>query len=478
MKQDEKQAITTETKQKLVSIIMLSHNVGEVTRMCVESIQRNVTISYEILVIDNGSDQKTLEILKALQGIRLIQNEENKGFPAGCNQGMKEAGGELLWFLNNDTIVTPGALERMVELLVSDEKNGIVGPVTNAISGKQEIPVDYPFERGKVTTDWQMIDAFAKKWCEAHAGETQRMIRLIGFSMLMRRRDLKKMGGFDERMGIGTFEDDSLSLRFVSGGYRLLIARDAFIHHVSSASFLAAGGYPTGGVENQITASKTAGMTVPDEVVFNDKLMKHLKAGVTRILHVECGGGALGLWAEENGIYAEALESDVRKATVAKNHYPKLTQYLPGEVFSYDTSEIEAVIAEKQYDSEQTLILMKSLAENMKEGTQVLIQVPKITAINGCCMLACAEYWEEEGYRPLRGNFDQLRFLEGMAELGLELKNYFRVEPKRGFFKSNAFRRQKEAYEKEAVLQKREEQKGKLDFFKEDTYVFEKYAKN
>lgn len=70
--------------------------------------------------------------------------------------------------------------------------------------------------------------------------------------MLMRKASLDRLGGFDERMGIGTFEDDDLSLRFVSAGYKLLVARDAFIHHVGNASFKAAGGYPPGGIRINI----------------------------------------------------------------------------------------------------------------------------------------------------------------------------------------------------------------------------------
>ena len=66
-------------------------------------------------------EEAALAVLEHLDGIRLIKNQENLGFPAGCNQGLSVAEGELVWFLNNDTLVPSVSLERMVQLLESNE---------------------------------------------------------------------------------------------------------------------------------------------------------------------------------------------------------------------------------------------------------------------------------------------------------------------------------------------------------------------
>ena len=447
----------------MVSVILLSHNLGEVTKACVESIRRNVRIPYEIIVVDNGSEHHTVEILEELRGIRLLKNTENLGFPAGCNQGMAEARGEILWFLNNDTIVTGGSLERMVELLESDTRIGIVGPVTNRISGKQKITVDYDFVPGVPTTDYAGIDAFAEKNAAENAGKVWKMMRLVGFSMLMRKKDMEEMGGFDERMGIGTFEDDSISVKFAANGYRLLVARDAFIHHIGSASFLAAGGYPPGGVQNQQTASKTAGLTIPDEVVLNDEMLKYIPEGTEKILHAECGGGAFGLFAEENGIYAEALESNPVKAGLARNYYAALTEYTPGVEFAFAGRDFDLVMVEKQYDSEQAETLVRSVTGAVRQGGRLILQVPGITGIDSGVYEACQEVWKDNGYEILRGTFDCMQFLKAMTDLGWELVVFEQKEAKKGFFKRNAFARQQNG-----------EGAGKLEFFHEAIILFEK----
>lgn len=447
----------------MVSVILLSHNLGEVTKACVESIHRNVRIPYEIIVVDNGSERCTVELLEEVKGIRLLKNTENLGFPAGCNQGMSEAKGEILWFLNNDTIVTRGSLERMVELLLSDERIGIVGPVTNRISGKQKIAVDYDFTPGVPTTDYAGIDAFAEKNAAENAGKVWKMMRLVGFSMLMRKADMEKMGGFDERMGIGTFEDDSISVKFAANGYQLLVARDAFIHHIGSASFLAAGGYPPGGVQNQQTASKTAGLTIPDEVVLNDEMLKFIPEGTKRVLHAECGGGAYGLYAEEKGIYAEALESNPVKAELARNYYAALTEYTPGVEFTFAGRDFDLIMVEKQYDSEQAKTLVRSVTGAIRIGGRLILQVPGITQIDRGVYEACQEVWYENGYWIRRGKFDCPEFLRSMADLGWELVLLEQKEAKKGFFKRNAFDRQQEG-----------SREGKLEFFHEALFVFEK----
>ena len=447
----------------MVSIILVSHNLGQVTRACVESIQRNVRIPYEIIVVDNQSDDETVAVLESLPGIRLFKSDRNLGFPAGSNLGLAAARGDVVWFLNNDTIVPPGSLERMVELLLGDEKIGIVGPVTSRIDGKQQIPVEYAFTPGVPLEDVSVVEEFAAKVAREYAGQTWRMIRLVGFSMLMRKADLDRLGGFDERMGLGTFEDDSMSLKFVAAGYQLLVARDAFIHHIGSASFKAAGGYPPGGEQNQFTASCSAGLTVPDETVINETIRSYVDEKARRVLHAECGAGAYGLLAAENGLYAEALESGEKKARLAESHYQKLTMYTPGQDFTFEGRDFDTVLVEKQYDSENALSLLRSIRPALAADAWVILQVPKITAEAEEIWEAYGETWNEDGYVPLHGRFDGLGFVKAMGEMGFSLIQYERKETKRGFFNRNAFTR----HRKTAAPAP-----GALEFFQEAVFVF------
>lgn len=91
------------------SIVILSYNTYELTKTCIESIRRFTPPgSYEVIVVDNGSEDSSSAWLKEQKDIKLLVNEENKGFPAGCNQGIKIAAeGNDILLLNSDVIVTP-----------------------------------------------------------------------------------------------------------------------------------------------------------------------------------------------------------------------------------------------------------------------------------------------------------------------------------------------------------------------------------
>src|SRR5690606_37213027 len=382
----------------MISIILVSYNKDEVTQACVESIHQNVSIPYEIIIVDNNSSEESIDILDRLENVKLIKNNNNVGFPAACNIGLEHAKGDIIWFLNNDTIIPTGSLERMVELLLSDESIGMVGPVSNRISGIQQIPVDYEND--------SEIESFALQNSQKNAGQTLRVIRLVGFSMLLRKSTLDKLGGLEERMGIGTFEDDDICLRLVANGYKLMIAKDAFIHHLGNVSFKAAGGHPAIGDHNQRVVSTKYHMTVPDETVLNQDIIDWVSPRAKRIIHVECGAGAYGLYASTNGIYATGLESNSRKLQLAKNHYQRCELFQPGSDFNYNEKDIDTLIIEKQLDHNHTISVVRSLLGTLICGAQVIVQVPKITVIKENVFSTYYDGWNDEGHYPKRGCFE------------------------------------------------------------------------
>jgi GT2 family glycosyltransferase/tetratricopeptide (TPR) repeat protein len=217
----------------LVSIIILTFNRLDVTKVCLESIQRNTPESHEIIVVDNGSSDDTVAWLHSRMleqlTLRLIENDENRGFSAGCNQGIQTAQGEYLLLLNNDTVVTPGWLSGLLECL-ADRAVGVVGPMTNNLSGIQQWPwCDYQDLKG--------LDGFATLFREQHRYWWIPSRRIVGFCMLFRRTLVEQIGLLDEQFGSGNFEDDDFCLRAALFGYHNRIAGDVFIHHEGSATF-------------------------------------------------------------------------------------------------------------------------------------------------------------------------------------------------------------------------------------------------
>lgn len=239
---------------QLVSIVILTRNRLDVTQDCLASIQRHTPEPHEIILIDNGSTDGTVEWLRgqvaANRNYRLLENAENRGFAAGCNQGILSANGQYVLLLNNDVVVTPGWLGGMLECF-ADPAVGIVGPVTNNISGVQEWPwVNYEAAGGLIP--------FAEKFRSDNRYRRISVRRIVGFCMMFPMGLVEQIGLLDEQFGSGNFEDDDYCLRAALEGYRNVIAGDVFIHHVGSASFLG----------NRI--DYTAAM-LKNQALFNDK---------------------------------------------------------------------------------------------------------------------------------------------------------------------------------------------------------------
>jgi GT2 family glycosyltransferase/tetratricopeptide (TPR) repeat protein len=217
----------------LASIILVTHNQLDYTRLCLDSIRFRTADRYELIVVDNASTDGTLDYLRQQEDIRVIANSENRGFPAAANQGLLMARGDNLLLLNNDTVVTTGWLRRLLGALKSRPDVGLVGPCSNQVSGPQQIAVDYQ--------ELKRIDGFACEWGRQHAGQRISTDRLVGFCLLFRRDVVDRIGLLDERFGIGNFEDDDFCRRAILAGFRAEIAVDAFVHHFGHATFQGAG---------------------------------------------------------------------------------------------------------------------------------------------------------------------------------------------------------------------------------------------
>jgi GT2 family glycosyltransferase/tetratricopeptide (TPR) repeat protein len=217
----------------LTSIVIVTHNQLEFTRQCVESVRRYTDEPYELMFVDNGSTDGTLDYLKAVPNGRVIANPDNRGFPAAVNQGIALANGRQVLLLNNDCVAPRGWLRRLLGVLHSDAQIGLVGPCSNCVSGEQQVPVDY--------TDLEGLDRFAEQWADAHAGEVADTDRLVGFCLLIKREVLERVGLLDERFGTGCFEDDDYCLRAIHAGFRAVIAREAFVHHYGGRTFVGSG---------------------------------------------------------------------------------------------------------------------------------------------------------------------------------------------------------------------------------------------
>lgn len=217
----------------LVSIVIVTFNGLEHTKRCIESILSYTPVPpYELIFVDNGSTDGTLDYLQTLPQATIIRNDENRGFPAAANQGLGVARGEYVLLLNNDVVVTPGWLERLVDHAERDERIGAVGPMSDRVG---EIQQD-DFFLGQITSEDELL-RHAAEVAYLKRGQVFEFHRITGFCMLLKRAAIERVGGLDEQFGIGFYEDDDLCLRLRQAGYRIMVAADVFVHHAGGVSF-------------------------------------------------------------------------------------------------------------------------------------------------------------------------------------------------------------------------------------------------
>jgi GT2 family glycosyltransferase/tetratricopeptide (TPR) repeat protein len=213
-----------------VAVVIPVYNNLDLTRTCWTSLTKNTPAPHQVVMVDNGStedvayeaDQNNFEV---------IRNETNRGFAHACNQGIMHTHGDFVVILNNDTIVTPGWLERLMWHMKDDPGIGVLGVTTNYAGSEQEIAVSYKTERELYDLSEGLYRRFR------HQRKTAD--KVVAVCAVLRRRMLEDIGLFDTRFGLGNFEDDDLCLRARVAGYEVAFARDVFIHHAGSKTFQA-----------------------------------------------------------------------------------------------------------------------------------------------------------------------------------------------------------------------------------------------
>lgn len=212
---------------ELVSLIVVTRDAREKAQRCLEALRATAEPEHptELIVVDNGSQDGTREWLEAQGDVHLIANEDNAGAPRARNQALCVARGRWIVFLDDDVIVTPHWLSRLLRHAAVDGKSGCVGPVADRAAHNQQIPYDGG-------DDPQRLAAFAEARYRAKPFSGLRRNMLASFCLLVRREVIEQIGGFDERFSPWGFEDDDFTVRAALAGFRNRLAQDVFVRHV------------------------------------------------------------------------------------------------------------------------------------------------------------------------------------------------------------------------------------------------------
>lgn len=218
----------------LVSVVVVAHNGKKFTEPCLLSLLEGESWpSLEVVVVDNGSTDGSAEFLAGLRDPRLlvVRLPENRGFAAGNNAGLAACSGRFVVLLNNDTVVPPGLIGRLVSHLEEDPALGLIGPRTNECGNEARLEPGYAGLEG--------LPTFAAKRARTFRGCRRTLPMAAMFCVAARKDLLDEVGLLDENFGIGLFEDDDYSLRVRATGFEVALADDAFVHHVGGGAMSA-----------------------------------------------------------------------------------------------------------------------------------------------------------------------------------------------------------------------------------------------
>ncbi len=204
--------------EPIVSIIIPVYGQLDYTLRCLASISKNTsTTPFEIIVVDDCSQDNSAKTFQGIDGIRLIVNKDNQGFIRSCNVGAKAAIGKYLHFLNNDTVVSAGWLDELVRTFSEFNGTGLVGSQLVYPSGKLQ-------EAGSII--WQ--DGSAWNFGRNQDPElpvfnyAREVDYCSGASIMLPKNLFEKLGGFDEQYMPAYCEDSDLALKVRENGYRVI----------------------------------------------------------------------------------------------------------------------------------------------------------------------------------------------------------------------------------------------------------------
>ena len=238
--------VVVRAEMPIVSIIFVSYRTRELTLTSIESVMssmREDPMPYEIILVENDGGDGTVEaVAERFPAVRILDNGENVGFGRGNNSGASVARGSLLFFLNTDTEIHPGAIQAMVHRLASQPTWGALGvrlvnPDGSAQPSILTLPTVWRIFCEFFWLDRLKIRRFSGPYDQRVDPTKPGVIEAANGAALMVRRELfERIGGFDPDFFM-YYEECDLCRRIRSNGSEVGYEPEAVVmHHVGASS--------------------------------------------------------------------------------------------------------------------------------------------------------------------------------------------------------------------------------------------------
>jgi len=234
---------------KKISAIVINYNTAKLTQETIFNLlEREPKVDWEVILIDNNSDEKIKESVFTGVKIRFIYNKENLGFAKAVNQGLALASQQLILLLNSDMIVKPQAISALADYLEAQPPAGIIGPQFFYPDGRFQVSCgSFPRFGGELIRLLSLYKLFpfntfiyktpVSRW---FFNSPQEVDWLSGGCLLVKKELIKDVGNFDENYFFGV-EDVDYCFRAKLAGWKVVYLPLAEVIHYH--------GYSSGGTK-------------------------------------------------------------------------------------------------------------------------------------------------------------------------------------------------------------------------------------
>ncbi len=317
-----------------LSIIIINWNGGSLLTRCVETVvNSSPKVAYEIVIIDNASEDDSLAKLRASeiaapmvasQQLRIFNNTENRGFGAANNQAFALTDSPYVFLLNLDTEVPPGTIDTLMSRLNADPTLGACGPKLVNTDGSLQVSVFFnpPCVWHTFLSQLWLYHLLPERtrgelllgWHWKH--DRERCVPMLGGAAILARREMiDQVGGFNERFHMYA-EDNEWCWRITQSDWRLMFVPEAIVLHHGAQSSKKRWS-PT----DQIRVRLRAGFQFEHTALPRWRLAANQLANFLVVNMQIAGRKVLGIQNPELGVIREMHFEHLKRSI--RNHLPK-----------------------------------------------------------------------------------------------------------------------------------------------------------
>ena len=215
-------------KEKLISIIVLNWNGKGDTLTCLESLYNSTYKNFEIILVDNGSSDGSVESFRKLKypNLKLVLLEKNTGFCGGNIEGLKIAKGDYIVLLNNDIVVDREWLAYLIKAAQKSEKIGVVGG--RAYKWGKKNPA---YNKANEFFTYQRVDPYTAQAYTLEGNSKPEFVDAISGCAALIKRKLIKEVGFLDAIFFAYYEETDLFARALRAGWKIYYEPQACVWH-------------------------------------------------------------------------------------------------------------------------------------------------------------------------------------------------------------------------------------------------------